>query len=149
MARYNKIFAGPATQVTPQVVERPASEAITPGSLLIITSGEFALAGAATTGKMYLAQENYLAMEGVGDAYDVDDTCIGMEILSGQFFNALLAPGQNISADDALTPNGSGQFIAASTSDMVVATSEETYNNDTGAVQLVRVRVATGYLTAA
>lgn len=54
MARYNKIFAGPATQVTPQVAEAPASSAIMPGSIVVLTAGKFALAGAATVGKVLL-----------------------------------------------------------------------------------------------
>ncbi len=57
MARYNKIFAGPATQVTPQVAEVPASVAIIPGSIVVLTADKYALAGVDTVGKVYIAQD--------------------------------------------------------------------------------------------
>jgi len=149
MARYNKIFAGPVTQVTPQVLELPADVAILPGSIIVPVAGEFALAGATTTGKVYIAQDNYLALEGVDTAYAVGDVVIGMEMLDEQFFAARVATGNSLVKGSPLTPGAAGVLVLASTSDMVVATSEETYNNNTGSVQLVRVRGAKGYLTAA
>lgn len=150
MARYNKIFAGPVTQVTPQVAEAPASAAILPGSIVVLTAGKFALAGAATVGKVYIAQENYLTMGGVDDAYAVDDTTIGMELLDEQFFNARVATGTNLAIGAALVPGANGALVAAAAgSKQVVAFSEETYNNTSGSGQLVRVRAAKGYLTAA
>lgn len=151
MARFNKIFAGPVTQVTPQVREAPAATAITPGQLIVLSSGEFTPAGATTVGKVWIAQDNYLAMKGVDDAYAADDVVIGMELLDEQFFNARVATGVNIAAvGTALTPGASGTLAIASTSDLVVAYSEEIYNNTSGVTQLVRVRAATnGHLTAA
>jgi hypothetical protein len=150
MARFNKIYAGPVDQVKPQVRELPAAAAITPGSLLVITAGEFALAAADTVGKVWIAQDNYLALLGPDDAYDAGDVCIGMELLDEQFFNARVATGNNLSIGTPLTPAANGALAIASTSDLVVAYSEEAYNNNTGSAQLVRVRAATnGHLTAA
>jgi hypothetical protein len=150
MARYNKIFAGPVTQVTPQVREAPAAVALTPGVLATYTSGKFALATAATIGKVFVIQDNYLALEGVDTQIAVDDTAIGMELLDEQFFNVRVATGNNLVIGSALTPAAAGSLALASTSDLVVAYSEETYNNNTGSAQLVRVRAATnGHLTAA
>jgi hypothetical protein len=149
MARYNKIYAGPVTQPTPQVQEAPAAAATLPGCLVVLTSGEFALAGATTVGKVFIAQDNYLAMKGVDDAWAADDTMIGMELLDEQFFNARVATGNNITRGAALTPAANGLLALASTSDMVVAFAEEAYNNTSGTSQLVRVRAAKGYLTAA
>lgn len=151
MARFNKIYAGPVTQVTPQVREAPAAAAITPGQLIVLSSGEFTPAGATTVGKVWVAQDNYLALKGVDVAYAEDDVVIGMELLDEQFFNVRVANGVNITAvGTALTPGASGTLAIASTSDLVVAYSEEIYNNNTGSTQLVRVRAATnGHLTAA
>ena len=65
MARFNKIFAGPVTQVTPQVREAPAADGnIKPGNLIVLTAGEFTRAAATTVGKVWIAQDNYLAMKG-------------------------------------------------------------------------------------
>ena len=149
MARYNKIFLGPFTEATPQVKELPAAAAIKPGCLVVPSSGDFALAGAATVGKVWIAQDNYLAMKGVDDAYDSGDTVIGMELLDEQFFNARVATGNNVTRGAALTPAANGTLAIASTADMVVAFAEEAYNNTSGSAQLVRVRAAKGYLTAA
>lgn len=151
MARFNKIFAGPVTQVTPQVREAPAAAAITPGQLIVLSSGQFTPAGATTVGKVWIAQDNYLAQKGVDDAYAVGDVVIGMEPLDEQFFNVRVATGVNIAAiGTALTPGAAGTLAIASVSDLVVAYSEEIYNNTSGSTQLVRVRAATnGHLTAA
>jgi hypothetical protein len=149
MARLNKVYQGPYTENTPQVQEAPAAVAILPGSVITRTAGKYALATATTTGKVFIAQENYLAMEGVDTAYAVDDVVLGMELLDEQFFAARIATGNNLVKDSPLTPGAGGVLVLAGVSDMVVATSEETYNNNTGSVQLVRVRGAKGYLTAA
>ena len=150
MARYNKIFAGPVTQTTPQVTEAPATAAILPGSVLILTDRKFAPAGASATGKVYIAQDNYLTLGGVDEAYAAGDVTIGMEILDQQFFNARVAAGSNLSKGTALSPGADGALvIAAAGSKMVVAFSDETFNNTTGSAQLVRVRAAKGYLTDA
>lgn len=152
MARFNKIFAGPVTQVTPQVRELPAADGnIKPGNLIVISSGEFTRAGATTVGKVWIAQDNYLALKGVEDAYAADDVVIGMELLDEQFFNGRVANGVNITGvGTALTPGANGTLAIASTSDLVIGYSEEAYNNNTGSEQLVRFRAATnGQLTAA
>lgn len=150
MARYNKIYAGPATEVTPQVRELPAAAALKPGRLIVVTAGEFALAGAATVGKIWVVQDNYLACKGVDDDWAQDDTAIGMEFLDQHFFNVRVATGNNVAIGSALTPAANGELALAGASDLVVAYAEEAYNNTSGSGQLVRVRAATtGHLTAA
>ena len=153
MARYTRIHLGPARRNDPQVREAVASTAITPGSLIVLSSGEFALAGAATIGKVWLAQENYLAQKSVDDAYAADnDTVIGLEMEDGTHYAVRVATGVNITAvGTALTPGANGTLAIASTDDLVVAYSDEIYNNDTGSAQLVRIRPAASasYLTAA
>jgi hypothetical protein len=152
MARFNKIFAGPVTQVTPQVREAPAADGnIKPGNLIVLSSGNFTRAGASTIGKVWIAQDNYLAGKGTDDAYASGDVVIGMELLDEQFFNGRVATGVNISAvGTALTPGANGTLAIASTSDLVIGYAEEIYNNASGSDQLVRFRAATnGQLTAA
>ncbi|WP_292041086.1 MULTISPECIES: hypothetical protein [unclassified Brevundimonas] len=150
MARYNKIYAGPATQVTPQVRELPAAASTVPGSLVVVTAGKFALAGATTVGKVWVAQDNHLAGKGVDDAIAANDVLVGMELLDEQFFNVRVATGNNLSIGTPLTPAADGALAIAVTSDLVVAYSEEAFNNTSGSAQLVRVRAATGgHLTAA
>ena len=149
MARYNKIYAGPVSENLPQVQELPADVAILPGSIITMSSGEFVLGTADTLGKVFVAQDNYLALEGVDTAYAVGDRVLGLEMSDDQLFNVRVATGNSLVKGSALTPAASGVLALASTSDMVVAFSEEAYNNNTGSVQLVRVRAAKGYLTAA
>lgn len=150
MARYNKIYAGPVNQVTPQVQERLAAAATLPG-LAVIESGAngFAIAGANTNEKVYVSQDNYLALKGVDDAWASGDLMIGMEMLDEQFFNVRVPTGQNLARGAKLTTNATGRFVIATTGQRVLATAEEAYNNTSGADQLVRVRAAKSHLAAA
>lgn len=150
MARYNKIYAGPVTEVTPQVQERLAAAATLPG-LAVIESGAngFAIAGANSNEKLYVAQDNYLALKGVDDAWVAGDTMIGMEMLDEQFFNVRVPTGQNLARGAKLTTNATGRFVAATTGQRIVAVTEEAFNNTSGSDQLVRVRAAKGHLAAA
>lgn len=153
MGRYTKIHLGPARKNDPQVTEANASAAILPGSLVVLTAGEFALAGATTVGKVWIAQENYLMQKGVDVAYTEDvDTVLGLEMESDVLYAARIANGVNITAKGVgLTPGASGTLAIAATSDLVVAYSDEIFNNTTGASALLRVRPAgsASYLSAA
>lgn len=150
MARYNKIYAGPATQPTPQVQEAIAAADLLPGRIAVLNgSGQFALAGAATVGKIFVIQDNYLALKGVDDVWASGNRAIGMEMLDEQFFNVRVATGNDVAKGAALTPAANGELAIASVSDMVVAFAEESYNNTSGSGQLVRVRAAKGYMTPA
>lgn len=152
MGRYTKIHLGPARKNDPQVTEANASANILPGSLVVLSSGEFALAGASTVGKVWLAQENYLMQKGVDDTYvEDDDLVLGLEMQDDCLYAARIANGVNITAKGvALTPAASGTLGIASTSDLIVAYSDEVYNNNTGATQLIRIRPAgsASYLSA-
>ncbi len=153
MARYTRIHLGPARRNDPQVREAVAGATITPGCLIVLSSGKFALASATTVGKVWLAQENYLAQKGVDATYATDvDTVIGLELEDDTHYAARVATGVNITAvGTPLTPGANGTLAIASTSDLVVAYSDEIYNNNTGSTQLVRVRPAgtASYLSAA
>jgi len=152
MARYNKIFLGPVQKKLPQVREALASVALLPGRLVVMSSGEFALAGATTVGQVLLVQDNYLASKGVDTAWAADSTAIGIEMQSDELYAARIANGVNITAiGTALTPGANGTLAIASTSDLVVAYADEIYNNNSGSEQLLRVRPAgsQSYLSAA
>lgn len=163
MGRYTKIHLGPARKNDPQVTEAEAaaSSTILPGCLIVLSSGRFALAGASTVGKVWIAQENYLLQKGVDEAYTayvagppevVGDTVLGLEMEDDSLYAARIANGVNITAKGvALTPAANGTLGIASTSDLIVAYSDEVYNNNTGATQLIRIRPAgsASYLSAA
>jgi hypothetical protein len=149
MARYNKIYAGPVSETLPQVQERLCAAAILPGTALVESGSAFAQAGAASNAKLYIAQDNYLAMKGVDDAWAANDRIIGMEMLDEQFFNVRVPTATNVTRGAALTTNASGKFVLATTGNRIVAFAEEAYNNTSGADQLVRARAAKGNLASA
>jgi hypothetical protein len=152
MPRYNKIFLGPAEKTKPQVREAKAAAALKPGRLVVMSSGEFALAGATTISKVLLVQDNYLAMKGVDTDWAQGSTAIAIEMEDDSLYAARIANGVNITAvNTALTPGANGTLVIASTSDLVVAYSDEIYNNNSGSEQLLRIRPAgsQSYLSAA
>lgn len=142
MARFNKIYAGPVTETLPQVQERILNGAYLPGTALVVTSGNFAQAGANSGDKLYILQDNYLALKGVDEAWPSGDRGIGMELLDEQFFNVRVPTGVNVAQDAELTTNASGKFVLATSGQNVAVVAEEAFNNNTGSDQLVRVRVA-------
>jgi hypothetical protein len=142
MARFNKIFAGPFTEATPQVQERVCATAVLPGTALVETGSSFAQAGANAAGKIYIAQDNYLSLKDVDTAWPADDRIIGMEPLDEQFFNVRVPTGTNITRGANMTTNAAGKFVLATTGQNVKLVAEEAYNNTSGADQLVRARKA-------
>ena len=142
MARFNKIFAGPFTEATPQVQERILNGAYLPGTAVIEASGNFAQAGANTNEKIYVLQDNYLAGKGVDDAYTSGDRGIGMEALDEQFFNVRVPTGVNVARGAKLVTNAAGKFVLATSGQNIAFVAEEAFNNNTGSDQLVRARVA-------
>jgi hypothetical protein len=153
MGRYSRIHLGPARKNDPQVreAEATASSAIKPGTFLVLSSGRFANATADTVGKVWLAQENYLAQKGVDTAYkpyvsasDRGDTVLGLELQDDTHYAAVIATGTNVSAvGTPLKLAASGKLaIATPGTDNIVAFSDEVFNNNTGADQLLRIRVS-------
>ena len=142
MARFNKIYVGPVTEVTPQVQERICAAAILPGTALVESGANFAQAGANSGEKLYIAQDNYLALKGTDDAWPAGDTVIGMEALDEQFFNVRVPTGVNVARGAKLTTNATGRFVLATTGQNVAVVAEEAFNNTSGSDQLVRVRIA-------
>lgn len=149
MARYNKIFAGPVDQVKPQVQERICPTAILPGTALIENGTQFAQAGANAPTKFYIAQDNYLALKDTDTAWPANDRIIGMEPLDELFFNVRVPTGTNVARGANLTTSAAGKFVVATTGQRVMMIAEETYNNTSGADQLVRARKAQPGMTVA
>ncbi|QWY83345.1 hypothetical protein [Rhizobium phage RHph_X3_2] len=144
MARFNKIFAGPVEHTLPQVQEAIKDTATLPGIAVKFDAAgdKFVAAGAADAAKLFIVQDNYLALKGVDDAWPAGDRIIGMEPHDELFFNVRVPTGQNIQKGEPLTTNASGLFVVAAAGNRVVMVAEETYNNTTGADQLVRARKA-------
>ena len=142
MARYNTIYAGPVSENLPQVRELPADVAILPGCAVVATAGEFALGTATTVGKIFVAQDNYIIMKGVDDAYAVGERVLGLEMLDEQLLNVRVPTGVNVPFGAALTVGASGKWALQTGTRPIYAYAEEAYNNTSGADQLVRVRAA-------
>jgi hypothetical protein len=151
LARYNKIYLGPVQLPLPQVREALGDVALTPGCLVVLSSGKWVLAGATTVGKVWLVQDNYLRLAGVDTAWLDEDSVIGMELLPDRLYAGRIANGVNITAvGTPLTPAASGLLGIASTSDLIIGYSEEIFNNDTGSTALIKFRPAgLSYLSAA
>ncbi|TXH14095.1 MAG: hypothetical protein E6R03_09915 [Hyphomicrobiaceae bacterium] len=152
MARFNKIFLGPVDDNKPQVKELLGDVALKPGRLVVVSSGKWALAAATTVGKVWLVQDNYLAMKGVDDDWLDEDRVVALEMSGDNVLAARIANGVNITAiGTPLTPGATGTLAIASTSDLIVAYSDEVYNNNSGSEQLLKIRPAgsQSYLSAA
>lgn len=143
MARYSKIHLGPARKNDPQVHEAEAVAAILPGSAIVLDSaGKFALAVAASTGNIFFAQERYLAMKGVSEAYAAGDTVLGLHLQDDVHYAAIIATGTSVTAGAPLTLAAGGKLALATGTARVVAFADETFNNTSGSDQLIRVRKA-------
>lgn len=149
MARFNKIFAGPVDYNKPQVQERICAAAVLPGTALIESGANFAQAGASAPTKVYIAQDNYLALKDVDTAWLAGDRIIGMEPLDDLFFNVRVPTGTNVARGANLTTSAAGKFVVATTGQRVIMIAEEAYNNTSGADQLVRARKAQPGMTVA
>jgi len=142
MPRFNKIFAGPVTETLPQVQEAILNGAYLPGTAVVRSSNNFAQAGANSGDRIYILQDNYLAMKGVDDAWPSGDRGVGLELLDEQFYNVRVPTGVNVAKDAELTTNSAGKFVLATSGQNVIVVAEEAFNNNTGSDQLVRVRKA-------
>ena len=142
MARYNRIFAGPVDYNKPQVQERICTAALLPGTAVVESGSNFAQAGANSAVKIYIVEDNYLALKGVDDATLANDRVVGIEIVDEQFYNVRVPTGVNVARGSELTTTSVGKFTLATTGQNVKMIAEEAYNNTSGADQLVRARKA-------
>lgn len=149
MARFNKIFRGPTDHTKPQVREAICTAAVLPGTVVVLSGANFAQAGANAVGLAYLVQDNYLAMKGVDDAWLANDRVVAIHLQDDELYAARVPTGQSLAAGDGLTTSAAGKLVKATTGQRILFWSLETYNNNTGADQLVSVRPANTNLPAA
>lgn len=149
MARFNKIFRGPADKNKPQVREAICAAAVLPGTVVVLSGANFAQAGANAAGLVYLVQDNYLAMKGVDDAWLAGDRVVALHLQDDELYAVRVPTGQNIVQGDALTTNAAGKLVKATTGQRTIFYALEAYNNTSGADQLVTARVANTNLPAA
>lgn len=143
MARYNKIYLGPVEKNHPQVQELLTSAALVPGRMVVVNAGKWAYAGASTTGKVWLLQDNYLLGKKTTDAWASGDRAIALELQDGHQYAAVIPTGTNVTAIGTPFKLGSdGKLAIATAGDYIVAFADEVFNNDTGEDQLIRIRVA-------
>lgn len=143
--RFNKIYAGPATEVLPQVVEMPVTAAYLPGVVMTLTgTAKFTLAGIATTTQLFVLQENYLAMLDVDDAYQVDEVGLGLVPLDTQLLNCRFAASTALVKGEpvALAANGLLRKVTTAGTYFVVGYMDETVTLP-ATEELARVRFTT------
>lgn len=133
----NLVYIGPAEQ-HPDVTEALASEAISPRQVMVLTAGEFALAGADQGGVVYFAGNDIL--EEVTDAYADGDTVQGFRPKSGEYYELQLAASQTIAKDAPLTTDASGNLVALGAGTNVVAYADEAVTT-TASVGSIRVYI--------
>ena len=144
MPRFNKIFAGPATEVLPQVVEAQVTAAYLPGVMITLAGAKFTLAGVATATQLFVLQENYLAMLDVDDPYQIDETGLGLVPMDEQFFNVRFAATTALVKGEpvALAANGLLRKVTTTGTYFVVGYADETITIG-AAEDLARVRFIT------
>lgn len=133
----NLVYIAPACD-KPDVFEAPASVAISPRQVMVLTAGQFALAGANQSGVLYFAGNDIL--EEVTDAYAVGATVQGFRPKSGEYYELQLAAAQTIAKGAALTTDASGNLVALGAGTNVVAYADEAVTT-TGSVGSIRVYI--------
>lgn len=147
----NTIYVAPVGGVQPQQEQAviKAAEVINPGHIVLLDSnGEFINHNAAGEAKdFFVANLNAEAQESATTVWAAGDTCTAFQPQPQQYYNVVVAAGQNITAKGtALTSNGDGTLkiatITGATPDATLCFADEVINTG-GAATLVRVRIAT------
>ena len=147
MARFGKIFRGDVRINAAQVQEALMNAALAPGSIVTLnSSGAFIAHNAAgERGAHFVLSEDYLGQNDTDTNVASGDRAVAYIPQPGEYFAALVADGNNITAvGTQLASNGSGALAIATTGQEVLFIAEEVYNNNTGSSQLVRVRPGNG-----
>lgn len=153
MTTANVVFSGPVTQNKPLKDEKPVAtgETILPGYLVLNNgSGEWInhdTAGAA--GPYRIADINIFEQKGVTDALTVGQDSEAFIPVPGEQYNVVVADGETVSVDSALTSNGDGTLKVATTTgatpDVVLFYAKEAAS-PSGSTARVLAEVATaGY----
>lgn len=139
----NVIFRGSVENNKPIQDEAVAAAALTPGSLLIKSAGEFDVhatdAGGAET-KLYVCDLNTLLQGDTSDTFALGDTAVAFEPRPGERYNMLVADSQNITAlDTPLTSAGDGTLrIATPATEDVICYADEVINVTTSTLVNVK-----------
>lgn len=149
MARYNTIWAGPDSENMPQKVEAIVTSDVLPGTIVTLSGPNFVPAVAATVTAVYVVQDDYLTMKNVDTAIKAGNTAMGLITLDEQFVNVRIANGLNIAKGVGLALGAAGTVVIAATGARIIGYADESYNNTSGASQLVRMRAIAGYRQAA
>ena len=143
MARYGTIFAGGIEKTMPPSVNRDADVALAPGTIVTLNpDGEFiAHASQGVRGSFFILAEGYLTQDDTDTNIPANGTGVGYYPLDDKFFYVLVETATSV-VDEVtlLTSNGAGVLEIAASGDEVLFVAAETYNNTTGANQLVAVR---------
>lgn len=145
MARYNKIYAGPAGQNLPLVTEAACNAALLPGTFVTLSSGKWVAATTDIHAQLRILQDNYLSQCDVDTAVAADETGLGLEIIPGHYYNVRVPTGVNVTRGAPICVGASGKAKLAVSGDFAILYADEAYNNTSGADQLVRCVAATGY----
>ena len=144
---YRLIYVGPAdgSNHKPLNYEGEALGAVAPGAIVEITSTGLQASTAAATvfGELLLvADKDQMRSKSVDDPWVVGENMVAIQPRSGEFFNMLVATGQDLDAGTALTRNGAGLLTIAATdgSEDILCYSDE--DKTTAATELTRVRIA-------
>lgn len=132
----NTVYIGPA-ESHPDVTEKPASAAISPGEVLFVNgSDQFAPAGADTAELVYCALENILGE--VSEDYTSGQTVQGARPKSGEYYELTLAASQTIAKDDPLTTDANGNLVALGAGTNTICYADEAVTT-TGSAGKIRV----------
>lgn len=149
MGRHNKIFRGPVEMDRPYSEERVVTADTAPGTLVIVnnTTDQFVPHNdAGGRGSFFVLNEDFISQQDTDTNIRAGDIGVAYYPYEKYRFAALLATGNNVSRGQALASNGTGQLRVAQAGEEVLFYAMETYNNDTGSNQLLRVRPGAGEL---
>lgn len=152
MTAANVVYSGPETNQTPLKDEAPVAtgETILPGYLVLKSSGEWINHNVAGTGGPYrIANINIFEQKSVSDALTVGQDSEAFIPVPGEEYNVVVADGETVSVDSALTSNADGTLKVATTTgatpDVVLFYALEAAS-PSGSTARVLARVATaGY----
>lgn len=136
------IYVGPAdgSNASPLNVEGVAVAAVAPGTILKQTNSGLDANDAAATvfgEPLIVADKDQMRSKSVDDAWTINENMVGIRIRSGEFFNGLVATGQNLDPGTPLTRNGAGLLTIAATDGTVEIVAYSDEDVTTTATQLV------------
>lgn len=114
----NVIYRGPVSR-EPETINLPVAGAYTPGVFVTSDGDEFTVADG-VAGRLLLLSNRRFYDQGPDAAYESGDTGVAYRLETEQEYTAQFAAG-TYAKGDALTVNATGQMVAATAGDIVVA----------------------------